>query len=210
MARTVRSDFEMMKNILNRIAAAVLFMILSPFMLVLCVLIYFFLGPPVFFHQVRIGYREKPFRFCKFRTMTNRRDADGVLLPDERRLTKFGRILRSTSLDELPQLWHVVTGTMSVVGPRPLLPEYLPRYSAHQRRRHEVKPGITGWAQINGRNRLSWEEKLNLDVWYVDHHTFGLDLAILWKTVRKVLQGEGISSTGHATAPEFKGQNNLG
>jgi sugar transferase EpsL len=200
----------MMKNVFDKIIAAVLFVVLSPLILALCVVICLLLGWPVLFRQVRIGYKEKPFLFAKFRTMTDRRDSGGYLLSDEQRLTKFGRFLRATSFDELPQLWQVITGKMSLVGPRPLLPEYLPRYSLHQRRRHEVKPGLTGWAQVNGRNNLTWAQKLDLDVWYVDHRTFQLDLIILWKTLLKVIQGDGISSAGHATMPEFKGDNNPG
>jgi sugar transferase EpsL len=163
------------------------------------------MGSPVLFRQVRIGYREKPFTFLKFRTMTDGRDAERLLLPDARRLTELGRFLRATSLDELPQLWNVLRGEMNLVGPRPLLPEYLPRYDAHQRRRHDVKPGITGWAQINGRNGLKWEEKFNLDVWYVDHRGLLLDIRILGETLLKVFQRDGISQPGQATMSEFMG-----
>ena len=141
----------------------------------------------------------------KFRTMTDERDADGELLPDARRLTAFGRFLRASSLDELPELWNVLRGEMSLVGPRPLLMEYLPLYSSEQARRHEVRPGITGWAQVNGRNAVSWEDRFKLDVWYVDHRTLGLDLRILWLTVRKVIVREGISAQGEATMPRFTG-----
>jgi len=163
------------------------------------------LGRPVLFRQTRIGLCEKPFTFFKFRTMTDARDASGALLPDEQRLTAFGRFLRATSLDELPQLWNVLRGDMSLVGPRPLLPQYVSRYNAHQRRRHEVKPGITGWAQINGRNAITWEEKFDLDVWYVDHQSLWLDLKILWLTMLKVVRRDGISQSGYATMPEFMG-----
>jgi len=168
-------------------------------------LIHLLMGRPALFRQTRIGRGGKPFTFFKFRTMTDARDARGELLPDARRLTRLGRFLRATSLDELPQLWNVLRGDMSLVGPRPLLPQYLPRYDSRQRRRHEVKPGITGWAQINGRNALSWEEKFDLDVWYVDHQSFRLDMKILWLTLLKVLRRDGISQSGHATMPEFMG-----
>lgn len=163
------------------------------------------LGSPVFFTQLRPGLGAKPFRMLKFRTMTDASDARGVLLPDEARLTPFGKWLRSTSLDELPELLNVLRGDMSLVGPRPLLAEYLPLYSAEQARRHEVRPGITGWAQVNGRNAISWEEKFKLDVWYVDNQSLWLDIKILWLTVKKVLVREGISADGEATMPKFTG-----
>jgi lipopolysaccharide/colanic/teichoic acid biosynthesis glycosyltransferase len=161
------------------------------------------MGKPVLFRQLRIGHREKVFTFLKFRTMTDVRDQTGKLLADEQRLTALGRFLRRTSLDELPQLWNVLKGDMSLVGPRPLLPEYLPRYTAFQRRRHEVKPGITGWAQVNGRNALTWEQKFELDVWYVDNCSIKLDLEILWLTLVKVIRREGINAIGSATMPEY-------
>lgn len=161
------------------------------------------LGSPVFFRQTRPGLNAQPFNMVKFRTMTDARGPDGQLLPDGDRLTAFGRFLRSSSLDELPELWNVLKGDMSLVGPRPLLMEYLPLYSPEQARRHEVRPGISGWAQVNGRNALSWEDKFKLDVWYVDHHTLWLDIKILWLTVRKVLVREGISAAGEATMPKF-------
>ena len=163
------------------------------------------LGTPALFRQNRPGLGGHPFRLVKFRTMTNAVDADGNLLPDAERLTPFGRWLRSTSLDELPELWNVLRGDMSLVGPRPLLMQYLDRYTPEQARRHEVRPGITGWAQVRGRNAISWDEKLALDVWYVDNRSFWLDLRILVETVVKVLRREGISATGEATMPEFKG-----
>jgi lipopolysaccharide/colanic/teichoic acid biosynthesis glycosyltransferase len=163
------------------------------------------LGSPVLFTQVRPGLHGKPFRMVKFRTMTDERDASGALLPDAQRLTPFGRFLRSSSLDELPELWNVLRGEMSLVGPRPLLMEYLPLYSAVQARRHEVRPGITGWAQVNGRNAISWADKFALDVWYVDHRSLFLDIRILWLTVRKVLVRDGISAAGEATMPRFEG-----
>jgi lipopolysaccharide/colanic/teichoic acid biosynthesis glycosyltransferase len=163
------------------------------------------LGSPVLFTQVRPGLHGNPFRMVKFRTMTDARDASGSLLPDAQRLTSFGRFLRASSLDELPELWNVLCGEMSLVGPRPLLMEYLPLYSAEQARRHEVRPGITGWAQVNGRNAISWADKFALDVWYVDHRSLWLDINILWLTVRKVLVRDGISAEGEATMPKFEG-----
>lgn len=163
------------------------------------------LGNPAFFRQRRPGLGGRPFNMVKFRTMTEARGASGALLADADRLTSFGRFLRASSLDELPELWNVLKGDMSLVGPRPLLMDYLPLYSAEQARRHEVRPGITGWAQINGRNALSWEEKFKLDVWYVDNRSFRLDIKILWLTVRKVLMRDGISAAGEATMPRFVG-----
>ena len=163
------------------------------------------LGSPVFFTQVRPGLHGKPFEMVKFRTMTDARGPDGELLPDAVRLTPFGRFLRATSLDELPELWNVLKGDMSLVGPRPLLMEYLPLYSPQQARRHEVRPGITGWAQVNGRNAIGWEDKFTLDVWYVDHRSLWLDIKILWMTVKKVLVREGISADGEATMGRFTG-----
>lgn len=163
------------------------------------------LGSPVFFRQTRPGLHGKPFKMVKFRTMTDARGLDGQLLPDADRLTPFGRFLRASSLDELPELWNVLKGDMSLVGPRPLLVAYLPLYSPEQARRHAVRPGITGWAQVNGRNELSWDDKFKLDVWYVDHGSMWLDIKILWQTVRKVLVREGISAAGEATMSEFKG-----
>ncbi|UPF06609.1 sugar transferase [Pseudomonas mosselii] len=163
------------------------------------------LGRPVIFKQQRPGLNGKPFNMYKFRSMSDARDETGRLLGDEYRLTSFGRLLRSTSLDELPGLWSVIKGDMSLVGPRPLLMEYLPLYSAEQRRRHEVRPGLTGWAQINGRNALSWEERFRLDVWYVNNRSFWLDLKILFLTVKKVVKKDGISAEGEATMSKFTG-----
>jgi sugar transferase EpsL len=163
------------------------------------------MGLPVFLRQPRPGYRGRLFTLYKFRTMRDARDADGVLLPDERRLTPLGRFLRRTSLDELPELWNVLQGDMSLVGPRPLLPQYLDRYTPQQARRHEMRPGITGWAQVNGRNAITWQDKFDLDVWYVDHWSLGLDVRILWMTLVQVLSGTGVSAEGHATMPEFMG-----
>jgi lipopolysaccharide/colanic/teichoic acid biosynthesis glycosyltransferase len=166
------------------------------------------LGGPVFFRQTRPGLHGQPFNMVKFRTMTDARGPDGALLPDADRLTAFGRFLRASSLDELPELWNVLKGDMSLVGPRPLLMEYLPLYNPEQARRHTVRPGITGWAQINGRNALSWEDKFALDVWYVDNRTLWLDIKILWHTVRKVLVREGITAAGEATMSRFEGNKN--
>jgi len=163
------------------------------------------LGTPVLFRQVRPGRDGRPFTMYKFRTMRNGHDAEGKSLPDEKRITRFGRFLRSTSLDELPELFNVLKGDMSLVGPRPLLMQYLGRYTPEQARRHEVRPGITGWAQVNGRNAITWEEKFALDVWYVDHQTFRLDLKILLRTMAKVFSREGINAGGEATMPEFMG-----
>ncbi|MEJ5241033.1 MAG: sugar transferase [Anaerolineales bacterium] len=179
--------------------------LLSPLLALIALLVYLFHGRPVLFRQLRAGYRGEPFWIYKFRTMSDARDAQGNLLPDEQRLTPLGRFLRATSLDELPELFLVLSGKMSLVGPRPLFLHYLERYTPEQARRHEVLPGITGWAQINGRNALTWEEKFRLDVWYVDHRSFWLDLKILLLTVWKVLKREGISQPGHATAEEFMG-----
>ena len=181
--------------------------ILSPVLLVTAVLVRTKLGSPVLFRQERPGRNAKVFRLYKFRTMTDAKDKDVNLLPDEVRLTAFGRKLRYTSLDELPELWNVLKGDMSLVGPRPLLMEYLPLYTPEQARRHEARPGITGWAQVNGRNAISWEEKFALDVWYVDNATLGLDLRILWRTFLQVLKKEGIRAEGHATMPRFMGSN---
>lgn len=176
-----------------------------PVMLVLAVLVRAKVGRPVWFRQARPGLAGRPFTIYKFRTMTEARDANGQLLPDAERLTKFGRFLRSTSLDELPELINVLKGDMSLVGPRPLLMQYLERYTPAQARRHEVRPGITGWAQINGRNALTWEQKFELDTWYVDHVSFHLDLKILLLTIGKVLKREGIAQQGQATMEEFFG-----
>lgn len=163
------------------------------------------LGSPVLFKQVRPGLHGKPFKMVKFRTMTYERGTNGALLPDAQRLTSFGRYLRASSLDELPEMWNVLRGEMSLVGPRPLLMEYLPLYSPEQARRHEVRPGITGWAQVNGRNAISWVDKFALDVWYVDHRSLWLDVRILWLTLCKVFMRDGISAPGEATMPRFEG-----
>jgi Sugar transferases involved in lipopolysaccharide synthesis len=189
-------------DLLLVLAAAPLWL---PALLVLAVVVRLRLGRPVYFVQVRPGLHGQPFRLRKFRTMTDARDASGVLLPDRDRLTSFGRWLRATSLDELPELWNVLRGEMSLVGPRPLLTEYLPLYDATQRRRHEVRPGITGWAQVNGRNAITWEEKFRLDVWYVDHRSLWLDARILWITLDRVFRRHGVSAEGEATMSRFTG-----
>jgi sugar transferase EpsL len=192
-----------LKRVFDIVVSAVALTVLAPVMGLIALLVWRTMGRPVLFRQARPGLHGKPFVMYKFRTMRDLRDADGNLLPDEARLTPFGRWLRTTSLDELPELVNVLRGEMSLVGPRPLLMEYLERYTPEQARRHEVKPGITGWAQIHGRNNLSWEERLRLDVWYVDHWSLWLDLKILWRTLWMVLRREGISAQGHATMPRF-------
>ncbi|MFB5662655.1 sugar transferase [Alteribacillus sp. HJP-4] len=180
----------------------------SPLILLTAYLVRIKLGSPVLFTQKRPGLHGKPFTIYKFRTMTEERDEDGELLEDERRLTKFGRFLRSCSLDEFPQLLNVLKGELSIVGPRPLKWSYLALYTPYQARRHEVKPGITGWAQVNGRNAITWEKRFELDVWYVDHRSAKVDAKILWLTIKKVLASDGVSQEGHATMPEFKGSSN--
>jgi lipopolysaccharide/colanic/teichoic acid biosynthesis glycosyltransferase len=193
------------KRIMDVVVSAIALVLALPLLCVLSLLVRVRLGSPVLFRQQRPGLRGKPFDMLKFRTMTDARDARGELLPDADRLTPFGSWLRRTSLDELPELWNVLKGDMSLVGPRPLLMEYLPLYSPEQARRHEVLPGITGWAQVNGRNAIAWAETLALDVWYVDHHSVWLDLRILWMTVAKVLRAEGIAEPGQATKAKFRG-----
>jgi lipopolysaccharide/colanic/teichoic acid biosynthesis glycosyltransferase len=194
-----------MKRLFDFVAALLGLAVLALPLLLLALLIRRKLGSPVLFRQVRPGLHGQPFEMVKFRTMTDERGADGALLPDAVRLTPFGRFLRSSSLDELPELWNVLKGEMSLVGPRPLLMEYLPLYSPQQYRRHEVRPGVTGWAQVNGRNAISWEEKFALDVWYVEHQSFGLDVKILLLTVKKVFIKDGISAAGQATMSKFTG-----
>ncbi len=194
-----------MKRIFDFLAASLALLLLALPLLALIWLIRSKLGSPVLFRQARPGLFGRPFIIVKFRTMTDERSPDGALLPDAQRLTPFGRFLRASSLDELPELLNVLRGEMSMVGPRPLLMEYLPLYSEDQARRHEVRPGITGWAQVNGRNAISWAEKFNLDVWYVDNQSLWLDVQILWLTVRKVLVRDGISAVGEATMPAFTG-----
>ncbi|HEY3313159.1 MAG TPA: sugar transferase [Anaerolineales bacterium] len=199
------SQIPLEKRIFDLLVAVIVLVVLSPVLLVLALLVWVFHGWPVLFGQKRPGYAGKPFIIYKFRTMTGARSTDGSLLPDDERLTKLGRILRASSLDELPEFFNVLRGEMSLVGPRPLLMQYLERYSTEQARRHNVLPGITGWAQVNGRNALSWQDKFRLDVWYVDHWSFWLDIKILLLTLWKVFRREGISQPGHATAEEFMG-----
>lgn len=194
-----------LKRTLDIVGAAVGLLLLSPVMLLLALRIRQQLGAPVIFSQVRPGRDGTPFRMYKFRSMTDARDANGQLLPDAERLPPFGQRLRSSSLDELPELWNVLKGDMSLVGPRPLLMGYLPLYNDRQRRRHEVRPGITGWAQINGRNALDWPERFELDVWYVEHLSLWLDIRILLQTVAKVIRRDGISADGEATMSPFTG-----
>ena len=194
-----------MKRLFDLVAASLALLLLAVPLWVLVGLIRRKLGSPVLFRQVRPGLHGKPFTMVKFRTMTDERGPDGALLPDAQRMTPFGRFLRASSLDELPELWNVLRGEMSLVGPRPLLTEYLPLYTPEQARRHEVRPGITGWAQVNGRNAISWPDKFALDVWYVDNQSLWLDIKILWMTVRKVLVRDGISAAGEATMSKFEG-----
>lgn len=194
-----------LKRVVDILLSALALALLSPLLLLLLCLVRTQLGRPALFRQVRPGLGGRPFTMIKFRTMLDAVDAAGNPLPDEARLTRFGRLLRATSLDELPELWNVLKGDMSLVGPRPLLMEYLPLYSTEQFRRHEVRPGITGWAQVNGRNALSWPERFALDVWYVDNRTFWLDVRIMVLTVRKVFAREGIHEQGRATMSKFTG-----
>jgi lipopolysaccharide/colanic/teichoic acid biosynthesis glycosyltransferase len=194
-----------MKRLFDLVAASLALLLLAVPLWLLVRLIRRKLGSPVLFRQVRPGLHGKPFTMVKFRTMTDERGPDGALLPDAQRMTPFGRFLRASSLDELPELWNVLRGEMSLVGPRPLLMEYLPLYTPEQARRHEVRPGITGWAQVNGRNAISWPDKFALDVWYVDNQSLWLDIKILWMTVRKVLVRDGISAAGEATMSKFTG-----
>jgi lipopolysaccharide/colanic/teichoic acid biosynthesis glycosyltransferase len=193
------------KRIFDLTVVVVCLFFLVPFLLTFAVLIRLRLGSPVLFRQMRPGYLGKPFTLYKFRTMTDEKDEHGNLLPDSQRLTRFGGFLRRSSLDELPELLNILRGDMSLVGPRPLLMQYLPRYSAEQARRHHVLPGLTGWAQVNGRNALSWEDKFSLDVWYVDHWSMQLDLKILWQSIWKVLKREGIEAPDQVTPSEFMG-----
>lgn len=194
-----------MKRLFDMLSSSLGLAVLSPVLIVTAILVRIKLGAPVLFKQQRPGLHAQPFYVYKFRTMTDQRDADGQLLPDEERLTSFGKLLRRLSLDELPQLLNVIKGDLSLVGPRPLLMQYLPLYTPEQARRHDVRPGITGWAQVNGRNAISWEEKFKLDVWYVEHQSFWLDIKILWMTFNKVFKREGISQDGQATMEVFKG-----
>mgnify|MGYP001818756304 FL=1 len=195
----------MSKRIFDLCLAGLAVLVLWPLMLLTALSVLLSVGRPVLFTQVRPGLHARPFRILKFRTMISAQSDDGTPLSDGDRLTRLGRLLRATSLDELPELFNVLRGDMSLVGPRPLLTEYLPLYSDEQARRHEVPPGITGWAQVKGRNALGWEEKFELDVWYVDNHSIWLDLQILWLTLAMVLKREGISHPGDSTMPKFKG-----
>ena len=195
----------MLKRLFDIIGSAMVLVLLAPVIIVVALQVRRKLGSPVLYRQVRPGKFGKPFEMVKFRTMCDAVDAEGNPLPDSERLTPFGNWLRSTSLDELPELWNVLKGDISLVGPRPLLMEYLPLYSPEQYRRHEVRPGVTGWAQVNGRNAISWEEKFKLDVWYVNNQTLWLDIKILWLTVKKVLVRDGISAEGEATMSKFTG-----
>jgi lipopolysaccharide/colanic/teichoic acid biosynthesis glycosyltransferase len=196
-----------MKRVFDFIASLILLVALAPLMIALALVIRLRMGAPVIFSQARPGLHGSLFRLYKFRTMSNAADDDGELLPDAERLTRFGRFLRASSLDEFPAIWNVLKGDMSLVGPRPLLVEYLPLYSAEQNRRHEVRPGITGWAQVNGRNRLSWQKKFEMDVWYVDNRSLFLDIKILVMTLVCVFQRRDISHEGHATMEKFRGNN---
>lgn len=197
--------YKYIKRILDIISSLLAIIILSPLLAVTAVLVKTKLGSPVLFKQERPGKDEKIFTLMKFRTMTDERDENGELLPDEVRLTKFGKFLRSTSIDELPELFNILKGDMSVIGPRPLLVEYIPRYNEHQHRRHEVRPGLSGWAQVNGRNTVSWEDKFDMDVHYVDNYSFAMDVKILFMTVLNVIKKEGISSETSATMEVFMG-----
>ena len=194
-----------MKVIFDKTLALFLIILFSPIYIVVSLLIFFKMGSPIVFRQKRPGYKEKIFGIYKFRTMTNEKDEFGNLLPDDKRLVGIGKFIRSTSLDELPQLFNVLKGEMSFVGPRPLLEEYLPLYNEKQKRRHDVKPGITGWAQVNGRNAISWEQKFDYDVWYVDNQSFWLDIKILWLTFLKVVKRSDISSSTSSTMEKFTG-----
>ena len=195
------------KRLFDLLTSALALIVLSPVLALTALLVRIQLGGPILFRQQRPGYKGRPFHIFKFRTMIDRFAPDGSLLPDSERLTRFGRALRSTSLDELPELFNILRGEMSVVGPRPLLMEYLPLYSAEQARRHDMPPGLTGWAQVHGRNALSWQDKFRLDVWYVDHWSFWLDLKIIFLTLVKVFKREGITQEGRATAEKFTGNN---
>ena len=197
-----------MKRIFDLVVTFFGLLLLLPVITLTALILISKLGLPIFFKQSRPGLNGKIFNIYKFRTMTNECDKDGILLSDEARLTKFGKFLRSTSLDELPSLWNVLKSDMSLVGPRPLLLEYLTLYSTQQARRHEVKPGITGWAQVNGRNAITWGEKFDLDVWYVDNQSIWLDIKILWLTVKKVIMRDGINQVGQSTMENFKGNDN--
>lgn len=193
----------MLKRSLDFLLSLIGLLLLSPLLLLIAILILIKLGGPIFFTQIRPGIHGEPFTIIKFRSMTNEKDKEGKLLPNEKRVTPFGQALRSTSLDELPELINVLKGDMSLVGPRPLVMEYIPYFSEEQNRRHYVKPGITGWAQVNGRNAIDWDKKLELDVWYVDNQSIWLDIKILWMTVIKVIRRDDITHEGHVGMPRF-------
>ena len=193
------------KTLLDKLLAGILIILLSPFIVFSAMLVFFKIGRPILFKQIRPGKDEKLFTIYKFRTMSNEKDKNGNLLPDEVRLSRVGKFIRKTSLDELPQLFNVIKGEMSFVGPRPLLVEYLPLYNEEQKKRHNVIPGITGWAQVNGRNAISWEEKFAYDVWYVEHQSFLLDMKIMWMTFLKVIKRSDVSSSSSVTMEKFKG-----
>jgi len=195
-----------MKRFFDIFLSIFLLVFLSPLLILIAISVWFYIGRPVLFTQMRPGLNEKLFKLFKFRTMTIERDSNGLLLKDDLRLNKFGKFLRSSSLDELPELWNILKGEMSFVGPRPLLKEYLTLYNNHQKRRHAVRPGITGWAQVNGRNSISWEEKFEMDVWYVTNQSFWIDVKILFLTLIKVISRDGISQKGHVTTEAFKGK----
>ena len=193
------------KRLMDLLLGLVLIVLTSPFFIIVAIVLVFSNNGNPFFIQSRPGLNGKVFRLIKFKTMAEAFDSKGNLLDDEKRLTNFGKIVRKLSLDELPQFWNVLKGEMSIIGPRPLLEEYLVLYSVHQARRHEVRPGITGWAQVNGRNELDWQKRFELDVWYVDNVSFLLDLKIIFRTIQKIFKREGVSQQGHATMPKFKG-----
>lgn len=204
----MEENFKKVIMLVERVIALVFILFLLPLFLFIAILVGLYIGSPVFFRQDRPGRNSIIFSIVKYRTMLDTTNLEGDLLSDKERLTKFGQFLRSSSFDELPALWNVLKGEMSFVGPRPLLVKYLPLYSERQSRRHEVKPGITGWAQINGRNSISWEDRLEMDVWYVENRSLSLDIKILWKTIFRVFKRDGINQDGYATMPDFKGNQN--
>jgi lipopolysaccharide/colanic/teichoic acid biosynthesis glycosyltransferase len=203
--RDVKRKTPFSKRLLDIIMSAIILILASPFLLLTAVLIFLSYGAPIFFTHERPGKGGQPFKLIKFRSMRDARDQEGNILPDAERITRFGQFIRRTSIDELPEFYNVLRGDMSLVGPRPLLMQYLQRYSAEQARRHDVLPGVTGWAQINGRNAISWDDKFKYDLWYIDHWTFWLDIKIIFLTIWKVLKGDGISQPGRATMDEFMG-----
>lgn len=200
-----RRDIKLLKRFFDIAASVTALILLFPILGMICILVHFLIGSPIFFRQMRPGLNAKPFMMVKFRTMTDIRDATGKYLPDHDRLTKFGRFLRSSSLDELPELLNVIRGEMSIVGPRPLLMDYLPLYNAEQMTRHDVRPGITGWAQVNGRNAITWDEKFRLDIWYIENNNFWIDCKIIALTIQKVLGSSGVNAGDDVTMPAFTG-----